>query len=298
MHRPVLLNETIGLLDPQPGEFFADGTLDGAGHAQAVLARLGGKGRFLGVDWDADMIAAARKNFRGDERVILVRGNYADLPDILRANDLPKLDGLLLDLGFSSAQLESGRGFSFQKDEPLLMTYSDEQVSVRDLLREVREEELADVIYRFGGERLSRRIAKAIKSARRPITTTGELIAAIQGAVPRSYERGRIHPATRTFQALRIWANDELGNLERILKGLPEIMAAGGRVAIITFHSLEDKLVKNSFRDLARQKKGELLVKKPLTASRQEILANPRSRSAKLRGLVMGQGSHIIEHRT
>ncbi len=284
-HAPVLLKETIELLDPKPGKFFADGTLDGAGHAQAVLARLGAKGRFLGVDWDSDMIAAARKKFHGDKRVTLVSANYAALSDILAQKKLPKLDGLLLDLGFSSEQLAAGRGFSFQTDEPLLMTYSDSQVPIRELLRKVKEEELANIIYLFGGERLSRRIAKAIKSARRPITTTGELVAAIAGAVPRSYERGRIHPATRTFQALRIWANDELGNLERVLRVLPEIMAPGGRAAIITFHSLEDKLVKNAFRDLAKRKVGELLTPKPVAATRAEVLSNPRSRSAKLRGL-------------
>ncbi len=285
MHKPVLLNEVLGTLDPKPGEFVIDGTLDGGGHAQAILERLGPKGKLLGTDWDAEMIRSARKKFRNDKRVVLAESNYADLPKVLAEKKLPKADGLLLDLGFSSEQLADGRGFSFLSDEPLLMTYSDERTPVRDLLLELREDELADIIFKFSGERFSRRIAKAIKSARRPIQTAAELREVIAKAVPGGYERGRIHPATRTFQALRIYANDELGNAERVLAELPEIMAEGGRVAIITFHSLEDKLVKNAFRSLAMSGTAELLTKKPLTASREELLANPRSRSAKLRAI-------------
>jgi 16S rRNA (cytosine1402-N4)-methyltransferase len=227
----------------------------------------------------------------------LVHGNYADLPVILRAKKLGKADGLLLDLGFSSEQLEnSGRGFSFSEralDEPLLMTYSDDCEPVRAILRRISEKELADIIYQLGGERRSRQIAKAIVERRRrkPIETAGDLADIVRGALPKSYERGRIDPATRTFQALRIYANGELENLEKMLGELPEILKPGGRVAIITFHSLEDKIVKENFKQLARVHFAEIINKKPIIASREEIEHNPRARSAKLRAIRLGIGN-------
>ena len=294
-HQSVLLNEVVHYLDPKPGEFMIDGTVDGGGHAGAITEKImpGGKGVFLGVDWDKAMIAkrAAERRFGGREHY--AHGNYADLPEILVREKLGKADGLLLDLGFSSEQLSrAGRGFSFGEeaaDEPLLMTYDDEQRPVAELLRGIREDALADIIFQYGGERMSRRIAKAIveQERRRAILTSGELAATVRSALPGQYERGRIDPATRTFQALRIYANDELGNLGRLLERVSDVVRPGGRVAIITFHSLEDRIVKQSFQTSAKEERIKILTKKPIEASREEARENPRSRSAKLRAAIL-----------
>lgn len=306
-HTPVLLNEVIRLLDPKPGEFFIDGTIDGGGHAKALLEKIGPKGKILGIDWDEEVLANCKERMANRKNVILLNGNYADLPEILQENKLPKADGLLLDLGFSSEQLESsaggGRGFSFSANEPLLMTYSKEARPLWERLPTLSEKQLADILYRFGGERYARRIAKAVKEAERKhrILTSEELAEIVRGAVPGNYDlpanslrrrrwqagRGRINPATRTFQALRIWTNDELGNLEKILGKLKEILRPGGRVAILSFHSLEDKLVKEAFRRGIKEGWLELLNKKPITPSEGEIKTNPRSRSAKLRAAML-----------
>ncbi len=270
-HTPVLLNEVLERLDPKPGEFFIDGTAGGGGHTRALEEKVGETGRVLAIDWEKT----------GE--------NYADLPKILAAKNFGKADGLLLDLGFSSEQLESGRGFTFQKDEPLLMTYDPEGEPVREILQELTREELEKIIRELGEERFARPIARAIyeKGRRKPIATTFELAETIKNAVPKSYERGRIHPATRTFQAIRIYVNHELENLERLLQNLDKIVNAGGRIVIIAFHSLEDRLVKNYFRDYAKIGRLIILTKKPVTASREEIFKNPRSRSAKLRAAQM-----------
>ena len=294
-HIPVLPKEVIEYLKPEQGEFFIDGTVDGGGHAREVLKRIMPGGKFLGVDLDGEMIEklkrdAELKDYAKKGEVKLVNGNYADLPEILERESLPKADGLLLDLGFSSEQLEaSGRGFSFKKDEPLLMTYGDATVPVKDILRQLDEKELADVIYEFSGERFSRKIAAAIKQAgrKKKIETTGELNEIIKSTLPKSYERGRIEPATRTFQALRIYANRELENIENVLKQITRIVKPGGRVAIISFHSLEDRTVKNSFRNLYKEGEIEILTKKPVRPSREEERENPRSRSAMLRAAVI-----------
>lgn len=275
-----------------------DGTVDGGGHAAAIIKKIVPGGRFLGIDWDASMIAKREAERRETEQAHAVNehythGNYAELPAILAKEKLGKADGLLLDLGFSSEQLQSsGRGFSFSEsaaDEPLLMTYDDSRAPVAKVIRELSEEELADVIFKFGGERLSRRIAKAIvfQGKKKRIMTSGELAEVVRSAVPGGYERGRIDPATRTFQALRIYANDELGNLTNILSVLPEVIKPGGRIVIITFHSLEDRIVKQEFQKLAKEGVLEILTKKPVAASEEEIEKNPRSRSAKLRAAVI-----------
>jgi len=290
VHNPVLLNEVISLLDPQPGKFIIDGTADGGGHAEEILKRISPQGTLLALDWDEHMVRRLRLKLgiqNHDCRVVLRAENYACLAEVMKNEKLPKADGLILDLGFSSEQVEnSGRGFSFLKDEPLYMVYDPEHRPVKTILKELTEIELADVIYKFSGERYSRRIAKAIKERIRkePIETSGELAKIIRRTVPGAYERGRINPATRTFQALRIYANDELGNLQKIMKDLPKLIAKGGRVAVISFHSLEDKIVKEAFKELS-QKKVEVLTKKPLIPSRSEIIKNPRSRSAKLRAV-------------
>jgi 16S rRNA (cytosine1402-N4)-methyltransferase len=202
---------------------------------------------------------------------------------------LQKADGLLIDLGFSSEQLEaSGRGFSFSeayKDEPLFMTYDDSRVPLYQILREESEEALANIIFEFGGERMSRRIAKAIKDHGRkdPIKTAGELADVVRSVLPGKYEHGRIDPATRTFQAFRIYANGELENLKKLLANLENILKPGGRVVIISFHSTEDGIVKRAFQSLSKESKITLLTKKPVEGSREEIRENPRSRSAKIR---------------
>jgi 16S rRNA (cytosine1402-N4)-methyltransferase len=291
MHTPVLLNEVLAALDPQSGDFMIDGTMDGGGHAAAIMEKIGPSGIFLGVDLDPTMIERAKEKFSGMSGNYFVHGNYADLPEILAKENLGKADGLLLDLGFSSEQIEeSGRGFSFsaeRADEPLLMTYDDSRTPVHGLLRSLSEQDLANIIFELGGERGSRRIAKAIKEQgrRRPIRTAGDLAKTVRLALPANYERGRIDPATRTFQALRIYANGELENVKTVLGNLGAILKPGGRAAIITFHSLEDRIVKQAFQKMAKEKQGELFNKKPITASREEIRQNSRSRSAKLRAI-------------
>lgn len=270
-HVPVLLNEVIQFLNPKPGEFFIDGTAGGGGHSRAIQEKIGPTGKLLAIDLEKT----------GE--------NYADLPEILKTKDLGKADGLLLDLGFSSEQIESGRGFSFQKDEPLFMTYDPKAEPLKEILRGLTEEKIFTIIKDFGEERYAREIAKEIYSQerRQPIETTSELVEAIKRAVPENYERGRINPATRTFMALRIYINHELENLEKALNNLEIILKSGARAVIISFHSLEDRMVKNYFRDSSKVGKMEVLTKKPITASRDEILSNPRSRSAKLRAAIL-----------
>ncbi|MEY4731533.1 MAG: S-adenosyl-methyltransferase MraW, rRNA (cytosine1402-N4)-methyltransferase [Candidatus Parcubacteria bacterium] len=288
-HVPVLLNEVLLYLDPRPGTFVIDGTLDGGGHAEEILKRLRPRGTFLGVDLDPGMTEGfAKREAQSGIRIHVSQGNYADLPRIMREAGLPKADGLLVDLGFSSEQLStSGRGFSFTKDEPLLMTYDPDAVPLRDLLAKVPERELADIIRELGGERMAGRVARAIVECRRKrsIATSGELADVVRSVLPKGYERGRIDPATRTFQALRIWANDELGNLSRLLAVLPDILAPGGRAVIISFHSAEDRLVKIAFAEGKKAERYDLLTKKPIIPTREEERQNPRSRSAKLRAI-------------
>ncbi len=290
MHVPVLLKEVLEHLDPQPHEFVIDGTADGGGHSEAILERLAGTGKLLAIDWDEEILRECKKRIGRSKNTFFVAANYTEISSVLLRKKFPKADVLLLDLGFSSSQVDDlERGFSFREekgDEPLLMTYSDQEVPVSDLLQDISEEELAGIIREFGGERFAGRVARVIKERTRKgrIETSGELAQIVREVLPRHYERGRIDPATRTFQALRIYANHELENLASVLNDLPLIMNAGGRVGIITFHSLEDRMVKQSFRKLEKEDGGwEIITKKPIPASREEILNNARSRSAKLR---------------
>ena len=227
----------------------------------------------------------SRNRLNNKTKIIIEQGNYVEIPNIIKKHKVGKANGLLLDLGFSSRHLESGRGFTFQKDEPLDMRYDESTgESAAEIVNTYKEKDLADIIYAYGEERRSRQIAKSISEARKreEIKTTNDLVEAIGG------KRGRIHPATRTFQALRIYINKEYENIETILKKLPEIMKQGGRVAIITFHSGEDRIVKNYFKEYEDKGMAKRINKKVIKPTREEIQQNPRSRSAKLRGL------HII----
>lgn len=321
MHIPVLLQEVLQALNPKPGEFFIDGTLGAGGHTRAFVEKLTPGGTLLAVDRDPRAVAAFKESFTPPSTVTLVAeaASYAKLPELLAKHRLPKADGLLLDLGFSSEQVAggalAGRGFSFSTDEPLIMTYDDSVSSVAQLLAELSAAELTSIIREYGEERYSAQIAQGIADVakREGIATTGQLAAAIKKAVPANYERGRLHPATRTFQALRIYANHELEQLEQLLTALPTIVRSGGRAAIISFHSLEDRMVKQYFRQYrlrqgygaqSRDRAGDSVEgtqitsfpgetpnpgpapkeqKKPIVASEEEIRQNPRSRSAKLR---------------
>ncbi len=290
-HTPVLLNKVLEILSPTHGEFIIDGTMNGGGHASEIIKRIAPRGIFLGVDLDREMIAEAKKRFSGNKSVDinLVESNYTEIPAILKNKKLGKADGLLLDLGFSSNQLESGKGFSFKKDEPLLMTYGSDGPTAAEVVNGLSEKELADIFYKYGEERRSRQIAKRIVEARKKkrIMTTGELGEIIRSTVGKSYEGGRIDPSTRVFQALRIYVNRELENLSEVLAELKDILKPGGIAIIISFHSLEDRLVKQAFRQMERDGMAEILTKKPVTADPEEQRDNPRSRSAKLRAIVM-----------
>lgn len=297
VHVPVLLYEVLHYLDPKPGEFIIDGTVNGGGHTNSILKKMMPRGKYLALDLDEHLLNNTKAKIEDKFRIpnskfeiIWQNRNYADITDILKKNKLGKADGLLIDLGFSSEQLEmSGRGFSFAKDEPLDMRYNlGASLSAYEVVNNYNEKELSDIFWKFGEECYSRRIAHSIVEMRKqkPLRTTTHLAEAVRRSAPRSYEH-RIHPATRIFQALRIYVNNELGNLERLLKKLPLILKRDGRVVIISFHSLEDRIVKNYFREIKKSGEAEILTKKPITATEEEIRNNPRSRSAKLRVIQM-----------
>lgn len=284
-HEPIMVREALELLDLKEGDLVIDGTLGGGGHARAMARLIGATGTLIGVDLDHRVIERQKAELADlPPRVILIRGSFAGLKEELAARGLPRADALLLDLGFSSMQVSEGRGFSFLADEPLRMTYNDEEVPLAEQLRDLGESELVELL-RLTGERYALRIARAIRETlrRAPIRTTGELVAVVRGAVPKNYERGRLHPATRTFLALRIYANREIERLEGVLRDLPEILTPGGRAAIITFQSIEDGIVKRVLREMERAGLLEVLTRKPIPVSREEARANPRARSAKLR---------------
>lgn len=291
-HVPVLLKETIELLNPQPGEFFIDGTLGGGGHAMAILNKIMPNGKLMAIDQDEEAIAKFQlkiKNEKFKNKVILINENFMNIAEILKNKNLRKADGLLLDLGFSSNQLTSGRGFSFLRDEPLLMTYKKSAVPLKNILRRLSEAELYEIIKNYGEERYAGRIARAIfeHQSLKPIETSGELAEVVKRAVPGSYERGRLHPATRTFLAFRIYVNRELENLETFLDSLEEVLASKARVGIISFNSLEDRMVKHYFRMMAKKNILKILTKKPIRPGFEEIKQNSRARSAKLRAAVV-----------
>ena len=288
IHEPVLASEVIELLEPSRGGLFVDCTVGLGGHARALLT--GGATRLLGLDRDAAALAIAAETLTPwRDRVDLVHADYRDLPTVLSSRGLDAFDGALADLGVSSMQLDAaGRGFSFRRDEPLDMRMDQSQgATAAQLLDEVDEVELANVIFQYGEERFSRRIARAIVGARDngPIATTGRLAEIVRRAIPRKgYQR--IDPATRTFQALRIWVNRELEGLDAFLVAASRRLRAGARLAVITFHSLEDRIVKHAFRALAAGEEAiRVLTRKPVVPADAEVARNPRARSAKLRAI-------------
>ncbi|MDI6820649.1 MAG: 16S rRNA (cytosine(1402)-N(4))-methyltransferase RsmH [Patescibacteria group bacterium] len=289
VHKPVLLNEVINLLDSKPGEFFIDGTLGGGGHALEIIKRILPGGKFLGVDLDVLAIQRFEKETAGKSGINLVCGNYSDLPNILERKALGRADGIFLDLGMSSDELKSsGRGFSFipQAYEELLdMRYDPQEgMTAADILNDFREEELVSIFQNYGEERYSKKIARVIVETRKKnkFRKVSDLVQTILSVAPR-FRGQRIHPATKIFQALRIVVNRELENLEIILKNSDRVLKSNGRAAIISFHSLEDRLVKNYFKNFVSAGLAAVINKKPIIATREEIKNNPRSRSAKLR---------------
>jgi 16S rRNA (cytosine1402-N4)-methyltransferase len=288
IHEPVLLAETVALLAPARGGLFVDCTVGLGGHAQAMLAA--GATRLIGLDRDTAALGIAAQSLSGwQDRVELVHADFRELPAVLATRGIAVMAGCLADLGVSSMQFDAeGRGFSFRRDEPLDMRMDQTQgPTAADLLADTGEEDLANVIFQYGEERYSRRIARGVVEARRSarIGTTGQLAQIVRRAVPRKgYQR--IDPATRTFQALRIWVNRELDGLDEFLGAASKLLAAGARLAVITFHSLEDRIVKHAFRALAAGEEAlRVLTRKPVIPGEAEVARNPRARSAKLRAI-------------
>ncbi len=288
VHIPVLTGPLLErIVLPMDGTM-VDATLGHGGHSRAFGQQLGPAGKLLGLDVDQNSIQRAQSVLSDLPcSVTLVRENFENLDAVLTQQGIDKVDFILADLGFCSAQLEDAElGLSFQKPSRLDMRLDKRlTVTAADLVNKLGQTELADVIYQYGEDRASRRIARFIVQQRsqQPITTTTELASVVCRALKQPARAGRIHPATRTFQALRIAVNHELDSLQRLLETAPQRLRPGGFFAVISFHSLEDRLVKNSFRDLKANGVYEILTKKPITADRQEIQENPRSRSAKLR---------------
>jgi len=305
-HQPVLYKEIIHALQPQKGGRYVDGTLGAGGHARGILEASAPDGRLLGLDVDPQALAIARKTLAPyDHRIHLAQASYTSLSAQLKSLGWESVDGIVLDLGASSMQFDTAeRGFSFMQDAPLDMRFGPHAVqTAADIVNSYSERELADLIYEYGEERDSRKIARAIVKAR-PLHTTRELVAAIEAVSPRSFDRlrtargNRVHPATRTFQALRIAVNDELSSIRSVLPQAVASLRSGGRLAVISFHSLEDRIVKEFFREQSKdlvnppyeriykeERKATLkeVNRKPITPSEEETEDNPRARSAKLR---------------
>lgn len=286
MHKSVLLNEVLDFLELGNKEVVLDGTVGGGGHAKEILSRLPAGSRLIGLDKDSYALSEARKVLESfGNAVMLERSDFRYFDKILDRLGIRSVDAMLFDLGVSSFQLDDAkRGFSFQKDGPLDMRIdTDELFSLRDILNSMSQQKLEKIISDFGQERFAKRVANAITEYLKvsTIKTTTELAGIIHGAIPA--RRGKIDSATRTFQALRIFINDELGALEQMLQKTPQYLSPGGRLVIISFHSLEDRIVKNSFKQFSKEGRLKILTKKPITACAEEVAQNPRARSAKLR---------------
>lgn len=288
-HVTVLLAEAVEALAIRKNSRVVDATLGSAGHAREILSRLGPRGVFIGIDADRTATDAVRAVLTSEAEVHLVAENFRKIDSILGQLHIEKVDAILADLGWRMEQFSgNGKGFSFQVDEPLLMTLGnsgDYAFTAADIVNDWSEESIANVLTGYGEERYARRIARRIVEVREkhPIETTFDLVRLIEASVPGAYRHGRINPATRTFQALRIAVNDEFEALSEFIGKAAKLLVPGGRLAIITFHSLEDRIVKHSFRELQGQEEGVVITKKPVTPSRDEVTNNTRSRSAKLR---------------
>ncbi len=302
MHLPVLLDEVVKTLQPKSGQTFLDGTVGYGGHAKAILALVGGSFTYIGLDRDEVALAHCREQFAGDERVKLVHASYGDAAQALTDLGIESVDAILLDLGASSPQFdEAGRGFSFQMSGPLDMRFDQTQVkTAAGVLNTYKEDELERIIRDYGEERFAKRIARAIVARRKgnPFSETIHLVETVEAAIPRRAWPKKISPATRTFQALRIEVNDELETLKRALPELISKLKVGGRIGVISFHSLEDRIVKQTFKQATLDcvcppqlilcvcdttPQLSLITKKPIIASEEEEKQNPRARSAKLR---------------
>lgn len=301
VHKPVLFAETIEALDIRPGKNYIDGTVGGGGHSEAILQRLEGRGRLLAIDQDPDAIAASGERLKQFSNLTLARGNFSQMAELARERGMEAVDGVLLDIGVSSHQLDDGaRGFSYHQDAPLDMRMSQEGPTAADLVNSLSQEELARVLLRYGEEKQAGRIARGICLAREeaPIATTGQLAEIVRQSVPAAVRRAQGHPARRTFQALRIAVNGELDRLSEGLDAALGLLNPGGRLAVITFHSLEDRLTKQRMAQwcqgctcpkdfpvcvCGKKPKGRLVYKKGLAPSEEEVRENPRARSARLR---------------
>lgn len=303
VHKSVLLNETIDGLNIQPDGIYVDGTLGGGGHAYEVCRRLGDKGSIVGIDQDAAAIEAAGNRLKDfGEKVTIVRSNYCDMKSKLHELGIDKVDGIVLDLGVSSYQLDTAeRGFSYREEAPLDMRMDTRQkMTARDIVNDYEEMELYRVIRDYGEDKFAKNIAKHIVAARKvkPIETTGELTEIIRASIPMKYQKKSGHPAKRTFQAIRIELNRELEVLKDSLDDMIDLLNPGGRLCIITFHSLEDRIVKSAFRKnenpctcpsdfpvcvCGKVSKGSILTRKPILPSEEEMEENSRAKSAKLR---------------
>jgi len=292
IHNPVLSKEIVEALDPKPGQHFIDCTVGQGGHAKLILEKTAPQGKVLGIDWDKRQIENC-KNILNDvgNRLILINDSYSNLEAIVKRIGFSEISGILIDLGYSSWHLEdSGRGFTFQKNENLDMRYDQIQnsLSAEVVINEWSEKELAKIFLQYGEERFAKKIAKKIAEQRKAqrIKTTFELAEVVKEAVPSFYWRGKIHYATKTFQALRIAVNGELENVEKVLPQAFSLLKSKGKLAVISFHSLEDRIVKNIFRDFQSQHLANVMYKKPIVANQEELRHNPRARSAKLRVLI------------
>lgn len=300
-HNPILLNEAMKLLDPQPGGVYVDATLGGGGHFKEIISRVQGRGTFIGIDQDAAAIEKAKQEIKACN-VRFVRDNFRNLRSVITSEGFEAIDGIMFDLGVSSYQLDEGeRGFSYMQDAPLDMRMDQRmKISAWEVVNQLPKEKLKLIIQEYGEESWAGRIAQFIDERRseKSIDTTSELVDIIKDAIPAKFRRKGPHPAKRTFQALRIYVNDELDILRPSLQDAIEILRPGGNICVITFHSLEDRIVKNIFRELAtdcicpphsiicncnHKRSINILTSKPICPTQEEIEANPRSRSAKLR---------------
>lgn len=290
VHKTVLLKETIDLLQIKKGDVLVDATVNSGGHSLEAFKREPNI-KVLAIDADFDALVRSNNTLKDfSKSVTMVLGNFRDIEKILIDSGIPKADKFVFDLGLSSDQLDvSGRGFSFKKSEPLLMTFNKKpgqsDLTASDVVNEFSEENLESVIRGFGEEKFSKKIAKAIVTYRltKKIETTNELAELVKASVPSWYRRGKIHPATKTFQAIRMTVNNELPTIEQGLAGAWKLLRKGGRIAVISFHSLEDRIIKRFFKEKVLAEQGILINKKPIIPSPSEIAKNSRSRSAKLR---------------